>query len=69
MIIPELLTVSEVKRILKVSRSLVYRWAQEGRLPCVRWGCPGQGEKRQTIVRFRPEDVQRFIEEGYQPRL
>ena len=59
----EILTAKEVHKILKVSLPLVYRMADRGQLPCVRWDCPGEGtEKPRTMVRFKMTDIQEFIE-------
>ena len=59
----DILTAKEVHKILKVSLPLVYRMADRGQLPCVRWNCPGEGtEKPRTMVRFKLADIQEFIE-------
>jgi excisionase family DNA binding protein len=50
-----LLTTAEVAKMLKVNRSSVYRWAQEGDLPFVRFA---------KTIRFKEEDVRKFIKEG-----
>ena len=63
----DLLDARQVKRILKISLPLVYRMAERGQIPCVRWKCPGEGEKKpRTMVRFKQEDVFNFIENHYQ---
>jgi hypothetical protein len=56
-----LLTPKEVQRMLKVSLSLVYRMADRGQLPCVRWDAPGVGKRKKTMVRFEKEVVIDFI--------
>jgi len=56
-----LLTPKDVKRMLGVSLSLVYRMADRGQLPCVRWEAPGEGERKKTVVRFEKEVVLEFI--------
>ncbi|MBN1841500.1 MAG: helix-turn-helix domain-containing protein [Deltaproteobacteria bacterium] len=62
----ELLDAKDVRRVLKVSLPLVYKLAEQGRLPCVRIPCPGKGtERTRTIVRFKPEDVFSFVEKHY----
>jgi hypothetical protein len=63
----ELLTPQDVKRILRCSLPLVYKLAKQGRLSCVRIPCPGGGERRKSMVRFKLEDVQGFIEANYRP--
>ena len=56
-----LLTPKDVKRILGVSLSLVYRMADRGQLSCVRWEAPGVGERKKTVVRFEKAVVFEFI--------
>ncbi|MBN2845532.1 MAG: helix-turn-helix domain-containing protein [Deltaproteobacteria bacterium] len=61
-----LLTAHEVQQMLNCSLALVYKLANQKRLPCVRWECPGKGkEKPRTVVRFKYEDIARFIEGNY----
>jgi hypothetical protein len=61
-----LLDAREVRKLLKCSLPLVYKMADRGQLPCVRWPCPGQGEeKARTMVRFKREDIFKFIESNY----
>jgi hypothetical protein len=61
-----LMDAKDVKRMLKCSLPLVYKLAGQGRLPCVRIPCPGEGtKKRQNLVRFKVEDVHGFIERHY----
>lgn len=57
----QLLTPKEVQKILKVSLALVYRMADRGQLPSIRWECPGGGERKKTMVRFEQEAVFDFI--------
>jgi hypothetical protein len=64
--IEALLDAREVVRILRCSLPLVYKMAERGQLPCVRWDCPGDGgEKPRTMVRFKLDDVMAFIEKHY----
>ena len=63
----ELLTPVEVKKILKVSLSLVYRFAERGQLPCVRIPSPSNNGKRcKSTVRFKKSDLFDFVEKHYQ---
>jgi hypothetical protein len=63
---PSLLSAKDVRRMLKVSLPLVYKLADQGRLPCVRVPCPGKGQvKPRTLVRFKLEDVIRFVDQHY----
>ncbi len=64
--IEALLDAKDVKRLLRCSLPLVYKLADRGQLPCVRWECPGTGtEKPRTMVRFKAADVRNFIETHY----
>ncbi|UCE04453.1 MAG: helix-turn-helix domain-containing protein [bacterium] len=61
-----LLTAKDVKNLLRCSLPLVYKMANRGQLPCVRWECPSEDGKRpKTIIRFKRSDVFKFIEENY----
>lgn len=63
----DLLDAKQVKRLLRCSLPLVYRLAERGQIPCVRWECPGEGRKRpRTMVRFKQQDIFDFIERHYQ---
>jgi excisionase family DNA binding protein len=64
--VTDLINAKDVRSILKVSLPLVYKLAEQGRLPCVRIPCPGRGTtKPRTLVRFKKEDVFEFIERHY----
>lgn len=54
---------ADVAKYLKVSRSYVYRLADEGVLPCVR--IPQIRAKKKDTVRFSVQDVMDFIERHY----
>ena len=58
----DLLTPKDVQKMLKVSLSLVYRMAERGQLPCVRWEAPGEGKRKKTVVRFEKPAVYEFLE-------
>ena len=60
-----LLTAQDVKKILKCSLPLVYKMAERSQLPCVRWDAPGDGTRKKTVVRFKMEDVLKFIDGAY----
>jgi excisionase family DNA binding protein len=51
--VQELITATQVARMLSLTKPEVYRLARAGRLPSVRFGA--------HAVRFRPQDVDRFI--------
>jgi hypothetical protein len=63
----EILTPQDVRRVLKCSLPLVYKLASQGRLACIRIPCPGNGKRQKSMVRFKLEDVQAFIEQHYRP--
>jgi excisionase family DNA binding protein len=50
-----LMTVVDVSRLLRCSTITVYKWERAGRLPGIRVG---------GLLRFKPEDVQRLIDQG-----
>lgn len=58
----ELLTATDVSKILKCSLSLVYVMAERQQLPCVRWAA-GKSKK---MLRFRRGDLIEFIQNAYQ---
>ena len=53
--IEELLDANDVARLLKSSRSWVYKAAENGTLPVVRIG---------ALLRFRPEAIRAFVEQS-----
>ncbi len=55
-----LLTPLEVAEIFSVDNSTVLKWFHLGKIPGV---ILNRGQRR-TCVRFRAEDIQRFISEG-----
>jgi hypothetical protein len=66
-LIEPLLNAGDVSNILRCSRPLVYKMASRGQLPCIRWDCPGDGDRRpRAVVRFKMEDVLRFVENHYE---
>jgi excisionase family DNA binding protein len=52
----ELFTVKEVAQKLKVAESTINRWVAEGKLKAIKLS-----EGRKGAVRFRQEDIERFI--------
>ena len=58
----ELLNAKDVARLLKCSLPLVYKMADRGQLACVRWECPGTGDRKKTTLRFELEAIRLFIE-------
>ena len=61
-----LLDAKDVKKILRCSLPLVYKLAERGQLPCVRWESPGEGTvKPWTTIRFKLDDILDFIDQNY----
>jgi predicted DNA-binding transcriptional regulator AlpA len=62
----ELLNPKEVHKLLKCSLPLVYKMADRGQLPCIRWDCPGEGRRKHNMMlRFKRADILEFIEKHY----
>jgi hypothetical protein len=61
-VITPLWKASTVARILGCCNAQVYRMAERGQLPCIRWECPGSGtEKPRAALRFEPEQIREWI--------
>ncbi len=59
----ELLTAKQTAGLLNCSVPLIYKMAERKQIPCVRWQCPGDGDKKpRTMVRFKLMDIQEFID-------
>ena len=64
--VDDLIKVKKTALMLDVSAPLVYKMAERGQLPCVRWKCPGKGtEKPREMLRFKRSDIVEFIEQHY----
>lgn len=50
---PDVMTISETSRYLRIARSSLYKLAQEGKIPCQKVG---------RHWRFRRETVERWLE-------
>jgi hypothetical protein len=48
--IEPLLNARDVSKILRCSLPHVYKMADRGQLPCIRWESPGNGERRPRTV-------------------
>jgi len=55
----QLMTPKQVARLLQISERTLLSWHQNGRLPAIKIGPDG----RNGSVRYRPRDIQRFIDE------
>ncbi len=52
--LPELLTIDEVSKLLRVSKITLKRWGKKGKLPAIRIN--SRGDRR-----YRKEEVMRFL--------
>ena len=52
--LPELLTIEEVSRLLRVSKITLKRWGKKGKLPAIRIN--SRGDRR-----YKKEEVMRFL--------
>lgn len=52
--LPELLTIEEVSKLLRVSKITLKRWGKKGKLPAIRIN--SRGDRR-----YRKEEVMRFL--------
>ncbi|UCE52499.1 MAG: helix-turn-helix domain-containing protein [Desulfobacterales bacterium] len=64
--IEPLLNARDVSIRLRCSLPLVYKMADRGQLPCIRWQClSANGKRTKTMVRFREADIEEFLEANY----
>ena len=61
----EILTAEEVRKMLKCSQPLIYKMAKQGRIPHFRIPCPGAGNRKKHLIRFKKSDVIAFLEKNY----
>jgi hypothetical protein len=65
--IEPLLNAKDVSKILRCSVPHVYKMANRRQLPCVRWDCPCEGNKRsKTVIRFKKSDILKFLEDNHE---
>ncbi len=57
--LPEIMTIEEVAKYLRVSERTVYEWAQKGKIPCGKLG---------TIWRFKKTDVLEWVNKQLMPQ-
>ena len=60
-----LLDAQEVKKILNIALATVYKLADNGKLPCVRFTVDVNAKKSKSIIRFKKQDIIEFIESNY----
>lgn len=60
-----LLRPSEVSRMLNVSASYIYKLADAGVLPCVRFSVSEKGKLKKETLRFKEADIKIFIADSY----
>jgi excisionase family DNA binding protein len=61
----KLLRPSEVAQMLSVSTSYIYKLADAGALPCVRFSVSGNGKRKKETLRFKGSDIKNFIADSY----
>jgi excisionase family DNA binding protein len=49
-----LLTIRELSKILKINKSTLYQWVNEGKIPYIRMG---------GIIRFRKNDIVKWLDQ------
>lgn len=60
-----LLRAAEVALIPNVSPSYIYKLADVGLLPCVRFSVPTAGKRKKETLRFKEADVRNFVQDAY----
>jgi hypothetical protein len=58
--VDDLLDAKQVKKLLRVSLPLVYKMAERGQLPCIRWECPGEWRQEKDRGEVRAGGSQGF---------
>ena len=61
----KLLRPSEVAQMLNVSASYIYKLADAGLLPCVRFSVSEKGKRKKETLRFYPQDIEIFKKDHY----
>jgi excisionase family DNA binding protein len=61
--IPEYVSTTELAKLAHVTRMTIYRWCREGRITPV--NSPNPLTARRQPIRFRREEVERFLEPLY----
>lgn len=61
----ELLTAKDLTKIFKCSIGYVYKLSERGQIPSIRIPCSTLGTKKKELVRFKREDVEKFINDHY----
>ncbi len=66
--LPDLLTISEVAEILRVSPLTIKRWGKKGKLPAIRINSRGDRRyKKEVVLRLIGADMQMEDSIAYQP--
>lgn len=66
--LPDLLTISEVAEILRVSPLTIKRWGKKGKLPAIRINSRGDRRyKKEVVLRLIGADMQMEEAIAYQP--
>jgi excisionase family DNA binding protein len=60
-----LLRPSQAAQMLNISASYVYKLADSGVLPCVRFSVSSSGKRKKETLRFKESDIKNFIADSY----
>ncbi len=52
-----LLDAQDVKKLLNVALATVYKMAERGQLPCVKWVIDASGKRPKSVIRFKKEEL------------
>ena len=55
-----LMTVEEVCQLLRIKKSTLYQWVHQKQIPCLKVG---------RLVRFRAEDIEKWLEKKRQDMI
>ena len=62
----DLLSIPQVQKLVPVGRSTIYKWVEDGALPCIRVGATRRRRGRVLVHRY---DLRAFLEKSRQARV
>lgn len=63
--LPEILRPAQGALMMNVSTSMMYKLAESGALPCIRFSIPSEGKRKKRTLRFYRKDIEIFIKDHY----
>ncbi len=63
--LPEILRPSQGAQMMNASRSFMYKLADAGHIPCIRFSIPTEGKRKKETLRFYRKDIEIFIKDHY----